>query len=91
VLEVAASSIVGGGLGFLARVVSTIAPSVFSEVVVCYRDYNFQGLNPMGDSRHARSVSLSVGIAHGRLGWCGGVHDADVERCCSSIEGGSGI
>lgn len=47
VLEVGASSIVGGE-SFLAYMVSTITSSAFSEVVVFYRDYDFCCINLMG-------------------------------------------
>jgi len=33
---------------FHVLLMSAIASSAISEVVVCYRDYNFQGVNPMG-------------------------------------------
>jgi len=48
VLEVAASSIIGGEPGFIARMISTITSLAFSEVVVFYRDYDFGGIDHMG-------------------------------------------
>jgi hypothetical protein len=41
VLQVAASSIVGGEPGFLTHVLSTITSPAFSEVIVFYRDSDF--------------------------------------------------
>jgi len=51
VLKVAASSIVGGEPGFLARMLSTITSPAFSEVVVFYRDHDFRGVNNGWNSR----------------------------------------
>jgi len=48
VLELAASSIVGGEPGFIARMLSTITSPAFTEVVVFYRDYDFGGIDHMG-------------------------------------------
>jgi len=48
VLEIAASSIVGGEPGFLAHMVSTITSSAFSEVVVFHRGYDFCCINRRG-------------------------------------------
>ena len=48
-LEVAASSIVGGEPGSLARMNSTITSSAFSEAVVFHRDYDFCCINPWGN------------------------------------------
>jgi len=48
VLEVAASSIVGGEPGLLAHMVSTITSSAFSEVVVSHKGDDVRGIDPMG-------------------------------------------
>lgn len=63
-LEVGASSIVGGKPGFLARIVSTITSSTFSEVVVFYRSCDFRGVNHMGGFHHDPFRSMTrAGIA----------------------------
>ena len=46
VLEVAASSVLGGKF-FLMHALSTIISPAFSEVVIFYRDYNFRGVGSM--------------------------------------------
>jgi len=47
VLEVAASSVLGGKPNFLTHALSTITSPTFSEVVIFYRDYNFRGVGHM--------------------------------------------
>jgi len=51
VLEVGASSIVGGE-SFLTHMVSTITSSEFSEVVVFHRDYDFCCIDTKGNVLH---------------------------------------